>query len=107
MTTWLSPDCRDGNHQKCDRAAWDEDKDDGTECGCDCHSEVDDHPKDYLQCWKNVRGATYKGWPEHEWAGTDEGHNCTDCEDDSPWKCDRVGHRLGQEFRKITTGEES
>jgi hypothetical protein len=40
MTTWLSPDCRDGNHQKCDRVAWDEEEDDGTDCGCECHEEV-------------------------------------------------------------------
>lgn len=30
----LSPDCRDGNHQKCDGVAWDEEKDDFTTCKC-------------------------------------------------------------------------
>lgn len=33
----LSPDCRDGNHRKCDEKAWDEIEDEPTECGCDCH----------------------------------------------------------------------
>jgi hypothetical protein len=108
MTTWLSPDCRDENHQKCDRIAWDEDKDDGTDCGCDCHIQVvDAHPKDYLECWAKSKGATSKGWPEHEWAGDDHGHNCTGCADDSPWKCDRVGHRLGVEYRRISHADPS
>jgi hypothetical protein len=30
----LSPDCRDGNHQKCDAIAWDERADDTTTCQC-------------------------------------------------------------------------
>lgn len=30
--------------------------------------------------------------PDHEWAGTDDGHNCTGCDDTSIWKCDRLAH---------------
>lgn len=30
----LSPDCRDGNHHKCDGTAWDEATDDITGCTC-------------------------------------------------------------------------
>ena len=58
-----------------------------------------EHPKDYLRCWADAEGATYTGWPDHGWAGTDDGHNCTGCVDGSPWKCDRVAHRLGAEVR--------
>lgn len=32
----LSPDCRDGNHQKCDGVAWDLVADLPTACGCKC-----------------------------------------------------------------------
>lgn len=32
--TWISPDCRDGNHRKCNGEAWDEDADDLTDCQC-------------------------------------------------------------------------
>lgn len=31
-----SPDCRDGNHGKCDGTAWDLDHDALTRCGCRC-----------------------------------------------------------------------
>lgn len=34
--TCLSPDCRDGNHQKCDTVAWDNEADNYTTCDCDC-----------------------------------------------------------------------
>lgn len=34
----LSPDCRDGNHQKCDGVAWDLLRDEPTDCGCDHHA---------------------------------------------------------------------
>jgi len=30
----LSPDCRDGNHHKCDTIAWNEATDDYTSCEC-------------------------------------------------------------------------
>lgn len=36
MSTRLSPDCRDGNHQKCDRLAWNEEADETDYCMCDC-----------------------------------------------------------------------
>jgi hypothetical protein len=31
----LSPDCRDGNHFKCDGVAWDLKADEPTQCECD------------------------------------------------------------------------
>lgn len=34
MSELLSPDCRDGNHGKCDGVAWDEEKDEPTGCTC-------------------------------------------------------------------------
>lgn len=34
-----SPDCRDGNHHKCDLQAWDEITDQPTKCECDCHRQ--------------------------------------------------------------------
>lgn len=33
-----SPDCRDGNHQKCDGVAWDMVLDALAGCRCSCHS---------------------------------------------------------------------
>ena len=30
----LSPDCRDGNHHKCDGTAWDIERDEPTGCTC-------------------------------------------------------------------------
>ena len=33
----VSPDCRDGNHQKCDGVAWDMMRDQPTDCGDSCH----------------------------------------------------------------------
>jgi len=35
----LSPDCRDGNHQKCNGDAWDLEADGITDCRCGCHDE--------------------------------------------------------------------
>jgi hypothetical protein len=32
----VSPDCRDGNHTKCDGQAWDEDRDELAGCRCKC-----------------------------------------------------------------------
>lgn len=32
----ISPDCRDGNHQKCDGIAWDMAADEATSCKCGC-----------------------------------------------------------------------
>jgi hypothetical protein len=38
--TLLSPDCRDGNHKKCDTVAWDVEADDYAGCECsDCNHE--------------------------------------------------------------------
>lgn len=37
--TPLSPDCRDGNHHKCDGQAWDDTEDALVSCGCACHIE--------------------------------------------------------------------
>lgn len=37
----LSPDCRDGNHQKCNGVAWDLEADEPTQCRCP--NEVCDH----------------------------------------------------------------
>lgn len=34
---FLSPDCRDSQHHKCDMQAWDEIDDVLTDCRCDCH----------------------------------------------------------------------
>lgn len=34
-------------------------------------------------------------WPTHEWAGDSEGHNCSECEPSSVWKCDRTAHSIG------------
>jgi hypothetical protein len=34
-------------------------------------------------------------WPDHEWAGDDDGHNCAKCELGSVWMCDRVAHNIG------------
>jgi hypothetical protein len=34
MTPILSPDCRDGNHSKCDSTAWDIEADALTTCEC-------------------------------------------------------------------------
>jgi hypothetical protein len=34
----MSPDCRDGNHQKCDGTAWDDDADEETTCECPHHT---------------------------------------------------------------------
>ena len=36
---FLSPDCRDSQHHKCDLQAWDGNNDEPTECGCDCHQK--------------------------------------------------------------------
>lgn len=36
---FLSPDCRDGNHRKCDLQAWDDIDDVLTDCWCECHQE--------------------------------------------------------------------
>lgn len=35
----LSPDCRDGNHQKCDGTAWSLELDDRVQCDDGCHEE--------------------------------------------------------------------
>ena len=32
------------------------------------------------------------GRPDHPWAGDEDGHNCADCRDGSPWRCDRLAH---------------
>lgn len=34
---WLNPDCRQGKHRACRGDAWDDDRDEPTTCGCDCH----------------------------------------------------------------------
>ncbi len=55
---WISPDCRDGNHRKCDGQAWDVDADDVTGCGCPgcvCNvapvdPPVDEEPDDSFDC---------------------------------------------------------
>ncbi|URC18088.1 hypothetical protein QEO76_gp49 [Arthrobacter phage Cole] len=36
MSGLLSPDCRDGNHTKCDGVAWDLELDGPSACECDC-----------------------------------------------------------------------
>lgn len=36
MSALLSPDCRDGNHFKCDGVAWDLEVDMARACECDC-----------------------------------------------------------------------
>lgn len=44
---WLSPDCRDNNHQKCDGLAWDDELDETTAChctDCDCYDRNWDDP---------------------------------------------------------------
>lgn len=33
----LNPECRDGNHHKCDGLGWEEDHDMYAACPCDCH----------------------------------------------------------------------
>lgn len=33
----VSPDCRDGNHQKCYGDAWNDAADEPCRCGCACH----------------------------------------------------------------------
>ena len=39
MSTYLSPDCRDGNCIKCDGTAWDLEQDQVTHCAHDCHQD--------------------------------------------------------------------
>lgn len=39
MDMLLSPDCRDGNHHKCDGTAWSLLLDDRVQCDCGCHDE--------------------------------------------------------------------
>lgn len=36
---FLSPDCRDSQHHKCDLQAWDDIDDVLTDCWCECHGE--------------------------------------------------------------------
>lgn len=45
MSSVVSPDCRDQNHQKCPGDAWDEAHDHGTECQCACHGQQPDDPR--------------------------------------------------------------
>lgn len=33
----MNPDCRVGKHPACNGDAWDFDKDDSTNCTCECH----------------------------------------------------------------------
>lgn len=40
MSVVVSPDCRDSNCSKCDEAAWDDDHDEPTTCGCGCHADA-------------------------------------------------------------------
>ena len=28
----------------------------------------------------------------HEWAGTEDGHDCAECDPNGPWRCDRAAH---------------
>lgn len=35
MSIYLSPDCRDENHQKCNGIAWNIFEDQAVECGCE------------------------------------------------------------------------
>jgi hypothetical protein len=44
-----SPDCRDGNHQKCDGAAWDLNTDALAPCGCVCHA-YDESEAERVEC---------------------------------------------------------
>lgn len=32
------------------------------------------------------------GEVDHDWQGTDDGHNCRGCDDTSVWRCDRPAH---------------
>lgn len=43
---YKSPDCRDGNHQKCDGIAWDMVRDESTWCGCqECGHALGEYDK--------------------------------------------------------------
>lgn len=70
MTDWISPDCRDGNHRKCNGEAWDEDADDLTDCqcpGCLCHVAPDPHSRRPVgpPCWCGE--PTCDGPDQHDW----------------------------------------
>lgn len=39
---WLSPDCRDGNPQKCDGLAWNTEIDDVVDCESSQHRDRED-----------------------------------------------------------------
>jgi hypothetical protein len=49
----FSPDCRDGNHQKCDGLALDEDTDEITWCWC---RECDCYPRNWDDPYTNLIG---------------------------------------------------
>jgi len=40
-------------------------------------------------------------FPDHDWNGDKYGHACADCDQESPWYCDRVTHRLGEHERGL------
>jgi hypothetical protein len=44
-------------------------------------------------------------WPDHAWAGTDDGHECTGCAAGGVWECDIVAHRIGDWLRTEFLGE--
>ena len=58
MSSIVSPDCRDQNHQKCPGDAWDEAHDHGTECQCGCHAEAaPEMPRTAMQA-RHLSGAS-------------------------------------------------
>lgn len=50
----LSPDCRDGNHQKCNGDAWDLEADGITDCRCGCHDEPEAMRQDIEHTGRHV-----------------------------------------------------
>jgi hypothetical protein len=61
MSTYLSPDCRDGNCVKCDGNAWDREADQLTACACKHHQDHGQAAFDPGPPWK-LLGTTTSGF---------------------------------------------
>lgn len=61
MSDFLSPDCRDNNHIKCDGTAWDTEQDHLCECFCQCHQDHGQGALDPGPPWQ-LLGTTESGF---------------------------------------------